>query len=142
MRHYCIAVAATLALVSPSQVLAQPAPEGGPSVVMRCRDCGVIQSVRETQRAREGAVSGVSNAGPIGLVINIPTGSGGGGEQPFVGAVGSREWQQLTTSTSYEFTVRMDDGAYRLAHKDGVSDLRVGERVRVLGDGIQRWTAP
>jgi outer membrane lipoprotein SlyB len=139
MRRCCLAIAAMLALAAPAQSPAQPAPEGGPSVVMRCRDCGVISSVREVQRPREGAVpAGASNAGPIGLVINIPTGSGGGGEQPFVGSVGSREWQKQTTSTSYEFTVRMDDGGYRLAQKDGPSDLQVGDRVRATGGQVQR----
>jgi hypothetical protein len=33
----------------------------------------------------------------------------------------------------------MDDGDFRLVSKDGVSDLQVGDRVRLEGNRIERW---
>ena len=53
--------------------------------------------------------------------------------------MGNREWQNRISTTRYEFTVRMDDGEFRVVNKDGVSDLRVGDRVRVDGGRIERF---
>ncbi len=131
------AMAALLLFAALPNAVAQPAPNGGPSIVMRCRDCGIIQSVREVQRQREGAVGG---AGPMGFVVYIPIGAGREKGESYVGSVGNREWQNIATSTSYEFTVRMDDGDFRLIRRDGPSDFQIGERVRVRGDRIERWT--
>jgi outer membrane lipoprotein SlyB len=143
--HFAAAAAAALlSLAALPQALAQPAgtipiPDGGVSVVMRCKQCGIINSVREIQQVREGATPGLGPDAPVGLVIYIPTGPGSRKGDSFAGSVGNREWQNRITSTRYEFTVRMDDGDYRLVQKDGVSDLRVGDRVRVEGGRIERW---
>ncbi len=142
MQRRCFAIAAMCFLAALPETLAQsavpPLPEGTSSVIIRCRDCGVIHSIREVQQQREGAASGVRGAGPVGLVIYIPTGPGRNRESSYVGAVGTREWQNLTTSTRYEFTVRMDNGDFRVAQKVGVSDLQVGDRVRLIGGSIER----
>ncbi len=138
------AAAALLSLAALPQALAQPAgttpiPDGGVSVVMRCKECGVINSVREIQRPREGATPGLSPNEPIGLVIYIPMGPGRNKADSFAGSVGNREWQNRINSTRYEFTVRMDDGDYRLAQKDGASNLQIGDRVKLNGGRIERW---
>jgi hypothetical protein len=138
------AAAALLSLAALPQVLAQPAgttpvPDGGVSVVMRCRDCGVINSIREVQQPREGATPGLGPNSPIGLVIYIPMGPGRDKADSFAGSVGNREWQNRINSTRYEYTVRMYNGDFRLVQKDGVSDLQVGDRVRVDGGRIERW---
>lgn len=141
MRFRHFAAAAVLALAALPQAFAQSAPTPVPdSIIMRCRDCGVIHSVREVQRAREGAPATVGGGAPIGFVLYIPTGPGASRGDAYVGSVGTREWQNLTTSTSYEYTVRMDDGDFRLVQRQGVSDLQVGERVRVTDGRIERWS--
>ena len=106
---------------------------------MRCKQCGVINSIREVQQRREGATPGLGPDSPVGLVIYIPIGPGANKADSFAGSVGNREWQDRIVSTRFEYTVRMDDGDYRLVQKDGVSDLRVGDRVRVDGARIERW---
>ena len=153
MPHRSIAAAAALAA---AQALAQPAttplPDGNVSVVMRCRDCGVIHSVREVQRQRDAAPSNASsgqaadtapaNVGggqPVGFVVYIPMGPGRDRDNSYVGSVGTREWQNRTTSTSYEYTIRMDDGEFRTGQRIGVSDLQVGDRVRLVDGRIERW---
>jgi outer membrane lipoprotein SlyB len=143
VRRYATA-AALLALAVLPEVLAQPAgtspvPDGGASVVMRCRECGVINSVREIQQARDGVTPGHGADAPIGLVIYIPVGAGSSRSDSFAGSGGNREWQTRINTTRYEFTVRMDDGDYRLVQKNGVSDLRVGDRVKLDGPRIERW---
>jgi outer membrane lipoprotein SlyB len=138
------AIAAMLTLAAAAQVLAQPAgtrpvPDGSSSVVMRCKQCGVVNSIREIQRAREGATPGLGPDSPVGLVIYIPMGPGREKADSFAGSVGNREWQNRINSTRYEFTVRMDDGDFRVVEKDGISDLQVGDRVRLDRGGIERW---
>lgn len=106
---------------------------------MRCQDCGVINAVREIQQSRQPTSTGVGAEAPIGLVIYIPFGRGSHPNDTYAGSVGSREWQQRIYSTRYEFTVGMDNGDFRLVEKDGVSDLQVGDRVRLTGGQLQRW---
>ena len=136
-----LVAAAILSLAALPQVLAQPAgtTQVPDSVVMRCKQCGTNNAVREVQQAREGATPGLGPDAPVGLVIYIPMGPGRGRADSFAGSVGNREWQNRINSTRYEFTVRMDDGDFRLVQKDGVSDLRVGDRVRLDGERIERW---
>ena len=76
---------------------------------------------------------------PIGLIWYIPVGKGVK-EEAYVGSVGNREWQERTQNTRYEFTVRMDNGNYQFAQKQGVSDLSVGERVKMSRGQIERWS--
>jgi outer membrane lipoprotein SlyB len=135
--------AVVCALAVPYHAVAQPTtipvPDGGVSVVMRCKDCGVVNSIREIQQPRQGGLPNLPSESPIGLVMYIPLGRGAKETGTYAGSVGSREWQQRTISTRYEFTVRMDDGDYRSAQKDGVSDLQVGDRVRLSDGKIERW---
>jgi outer membrane lipoprotein SlyB len=137
MRTALAAIALMMAVLpAPAPALAQGAGEGGPSIVMRCQNCGIIESVREAQQRREGVTGGAAR---MGFVVYIPVGQGHEQGNPYVGSVGSKEWQNMVTATSYEFTVRMDDGQYQVVQREGVSDLRVGERVRVSAGHIQRW---
>ena len=113
-----VAAFAICSLAALHQVVAQPAatpvPDSGSSVVMRCKDCGVINSIREIQRPRQETPAGAPSGSLVGLVIYIPVGRGANDADSYAGSVGSREWQQRTSSTRYEFTVRMDDGDFRL----------------------------
>jgi outer membrane lipoprotein SlyB len=123
-------------------VLAQPAatpvPDSGISLVMQCKDCGVINSIREIQQPRQPTPSSEAFGSLVGLVVYIPVGRGAKETGSYAGAVGSREWQRRTGSTRYEFTVRMDDGDFRSVQRDGMSDLQVGDRVRLSGAQIER----
>ncbi|MGH8771842.1 MAG: hypothetical protein ACREV2_11790 [Burkholderiales bacterium] len=143
MARQFAAVAAMVLVAAAYRVAGQPAttpaPDGGVSVVMSCRECGTINSIREIQEAHRIAPAGAASESPVGLVIYIPLGRPADGKDAYIGPVGSSEWQSRTTSIRYEFTVRMDDGNYRMVQKDGISDLRVGDRVVVSGGHIERW---
>jgi len=142
MARQFVAAVAICSLAALHYAVAQPAatpvPDSGSSVVMRCKDCGVINSIREIQQPRQVTPAGVASGALVGLVVYIPLGRGANETGSYAGAVGSREWQQRTTSTRYEITVRMDDGDFRLVQKDGTSDLRLGDRVRLSGGQIER----
>jgi outer membrane lipoprotein SlyB len=69
----------------------------------------------------------------------IPLGRKSGNDDAFVGSVGSRQWQERTTTTRYEFIVRMEDGNYRTVPRQGVSDFSVGDRVRMAQGQIVHW---
>jgi outer membrane lipoprotein SlyB len=143
MTRLFVATVAICSLATVHQVVAQPAatlvPDSDISVVMRCKDCGIINSIREIQQPRQGTPPGVASGSPVGLVLYIPLGRGASETGSYAGPVGSREWQQRTIITHYEFTVRMDDGDFRLVYKDGTSDLRLGDRVRLSRGQIERW---
>ena len=137
------AVVAILSIAVTYQVDAQrstePVRDAGVSVVMRCQDCGSIQSIREVQEARAVSPPGTDSASPVGLVMYIPLGRKTGTQNAFVGSVGSRQWQERTANARYEFIVRMDDGNYRTVSRQGVSDFTVGDRVKVNQLQIEHW---
>lgn len=123
-----------------AQRSAAPVRDAGVSAVIRCQDCATIESIREVQEARAVSPLGTASASPIGLVMYIPLGRKTGTDDAYVGSVGSRQWQERTANTRYEFTVRMDDGTYRLVPRQGVSDFGVGDRVKLTQSQIEHST--
>ena len=110
---------------------------GGP-----CPSCGVVLSIRQTTVERRENVptqlrgDGVpGSAGPrdynlVGAVIVLPFSSS---EKSYVGGVGTEEMKRRFRDTTYEITVKLDDGSLvRLVRDDGPR-YRVGDRVRVRG---------
>src|SRR3954453_18506329 len=105
MPRQMAALVAALSIAASGKVDGQrstePVRDPGVSVVMRCQDCGTIQSVREVQEARSPSRPGTSSESPIGLVMYIPLGRKTGTDTTYVGSVGSREWQARSVSTRY-----------------------------------------
>jgi hypothetical protein len=135
VRRQLATVIAVLSIAAAYSVGAQqttaPAPDAGTSVVMRCQNCGTVQSIREALQARPASPDDLASGSSVGLVMSVPLGRKPSPERSFVGSVGSRQWQERTSSTRYEFIVRMDDGSYRTVSRQGISDFRVGDRVQV-----------
>jgi len=117
-----------------------PMPDANVSVVMRCQDCGSIESIREIHDGRTLSTAGAASASPVGLVMYIPLGRKTETDKAYVGSAGSREWQERTANTRYEFSVRMDNGSYRLIPRQGVSDFVVGDRVKVSQTQFEHTT--
>jgi hypothetical protein len=107
----------------------------------KCENCAVIRSIREIERTRPAPTLQGYIASPqyrdtrtyseprVGPVVGFTFGPQRGGV--FFGAAGSPEMQALKQN-SYEVVVRFDDGRYALYEQDDVSDLRVGDKVRVI----------
>lgn len=70
----------------------------------------------------------------VGAVIYLPLGNDPT-ERPFVGGVGTPEMRERFRETTYEISVRLDDGSLRFLQRyDGIR-YRVGDRVRLPGAG-------
>ena len=111
-----------------------------------CTDCGRILSIREIHTERRPQVPQALQAttpgpavGPgennlVGAVIYLPTGTDSS-QRPFVGGVGTPVMRERFQQTSYEISVRLDDGSLRFLQRHDGSRFRVGDRVRLPGAG-------
>jgi hypothetical protein len=108
-----------------------------------CNKCGVIRSIREVQVARPIPVPEAFRTNPggglgsdvyVGAVVALPLAEKG--EQagrPFVGGVGTPEMRERFSESTYEITIRLDEGGFtQVTRRDGAS-YRIGDRVRVSG---------
>ena len=113
-----------------------------------CLKCGVVRSIREVQVGRPVPVPEAfrSNQGGEGLGSDIYVGAvvvlplSENKEQPgkpFVGGVGTPEMRARFSESTYEITIRLDEGGYtQVTRRDGGS-YRVGDRVRVSGTQLE-----
>lgn len=103
------------------------------SVVMRpkCADCGVVSSIRVVKKELPPAPSADSR--PSGLVASVPFGGG----KPDIGSSSKQQGghDAVVTSQTWEVSVRLDDGRYRLAILTEEPELRVGDKVRFDAKG-------
>ena len=111
----------------------------------RCDACGRILSIREKHIERRPAVpnalssanvggsAGVAQPNLVGAVIYLPLGDTG--DRPFVGGVGTPEMRERFRETTYEITVRLDDGTMRFIERTDGTRYQIGDRVRVAGPG-------
>jgi len=129
----------------------QPKPQTGAVAATTCRDCGVVRSIKEIRTERKASPQNTYVSSPqylqsrpfdqqplVGPVISFSWG-GGNPTQTRVGAAGSPEMQQRFIDISYEITVRFDDGRYGIIEQPDASDLRVGDRVKVIKGLVQLW---
>jgi outer membrane lipoprotein SlyB len=152
VRAAVLAIALSVALVAWAQTIripdfrqAPPAP-----VTFRagevCTDCGRILAIREIQVERRpqvpqalqsnvpGPTTGPGQNNMVGAVIYLPLGSGQG-DRPFVGGVGTPEMRERFQETTYEISVRLDDGSLRFLQRPDGTRYRVGDKVRLPGAG-------
>ncbi len=120
-----------------------PPPAPAPRVGAVCDTCGVIRSIREIQSQRPVAVPGAFQNDPgehggaggtirVGAVVALPMGEGAN-DQAFVGGVGTPEMRARFSQSTYEITIRLDNGASTVAQRRDGANFRVGDRVRVRG---------
>ena len=107
-----------------------------------CRDCGVIESVREISEPGKGSgVGGVSGA-VVGGVLGHQVGNGRGNDLATVaGAIGgafagNAIEKRVNATKSYEVIVRFEGGSSRTFNLAS-STWRSGDRVRVVDDVIR-----
>jgi len=145
-------VAGGLAAAAPAQYripdLKPPPPRIAPAPPPgeKCESCARIAAIREVTTtgnvpaATVAPVPGGRDApgdprqqNPIGAVIYLPLG-GARGDRPYVGGVGTPEMYARLRETTYELTLRMEDGTLRTVRRpDGGAAFGVGDRVRWLG---------
>ena len=117
----------------------------------RCEDCGRITSIRERQIDRRPAVpaslrapevaggSGVVQPTLVGAVVYLPLGNESS-DRPFVGGVGTPEMRERFRESTYEISVRLDDGAMRFLQRSDGTRFQIGDRVRIAGTDLELVT--
>jgi hypothetical protein len=98
----------------------------------KCADCGVVTSVRVVKKELPPADS--TDSQPSGLVASIPFGGG----KAQIGSSSKHEGKDsVITSETWQVTVRLDDGRYRLAILNQKPDpeLREGDKVKFDANG-------
>lgn len=128
------------ASAKPAPAAAAPAvAKSRPAVV--CRTCGIVESVRAIERKGEGSGIGAVAGGVLGAVVGNQMGKGDGRRAMTVlGAVGGglagHEVEKRTKSTTtYQVSVRMDDGTRRTFEQ--AQAPQAGERVVVEGGRLK-----
>ena len=110
-----------------------------------CGECGRVVSIREIATERtaavpatfQGAARGPVQHNLVGAVVYLPL-SSASSDRPFVGGVGTPEMRERFGNTTYELTLRMDDGSVRFVQRGDAWRYRVGDRVRAAGaDGLE-----
>jgi outer membrane lipoprotein SlyB len=124
----------------PVQVAAAPV-AAAPAAAVRCIDCGVIESSRQITAKGEGSGLGVAGGAIVGGLLGNQVGDGRGQQiATVVGAVGggiagNEIEKRVKASTSYEVTVRLDNGSSRMIQQATAPAWKTGERVRIV-DGV------
>lgn len=112
-----------------------------------CQKCGAIRSIREVQVGRPIPVPEAFRTNPrdtapgsdiyVGAVVALPLGEGKEQQKPFVGGVGTPEMRERFSESTYEITIRLDEGGFtQVTRRDGAS-YRIGDRVRVQGTQLE-----
>ena len=107
-----------------------------------CRDCGVVQSVREIKQQGEGTGAGAVVGGVVGGVLGHQVGGGRGKDvATAVGVVGGavaghQVEKHARATTSYQVEVHMDDGTVRKLTTQSPPSVAVGTKVRVNGNQL------
>jgi outer membrane lipoprotein SlyB len=112
-----------------------------------CANCGSIRSIREIQSTRPIPVPQAIHNDPIdrgmgsdiriGAVVALPMGEG---SKPYVGGVGTPEMRERFAETTYDITIRLDNGAFTNVQRADGGRYQVGDRVRVKGTQMELIT--
>lgn len=115
-------------------------------------DFGVIETIELVRGSNGGAGNndigaGTLIGGVVGGVLGNQVGAGSGKDVATVaGVVGGamvgheieKNNRQQDTRDAYRVRVRLDNGRYQTVTRQSVTDLRIGDRVRVENDHISR----
>ena len=117
-----------------------PAPVAAVAVV--CKDCGVVEAVREVKVEGKGSGAGAVAGGLVGAVIGNQIGNGGGRDVARVlgAAGGAYAGHQIEKSAKegkrYEVSVRFEDGTSRSFSSDTPPVWQNGDRVRLQNGAL------
>lgn len=128
-----VALAALMALVFVAALAAiagwlaialrQPLPSGPLAAVPECRICGVVEEVRELERAAA-AQQALHGDQSESIVI-------------LIAALGGGAARRVALPRTYETAVRFEDGSLRLLRDGRAPQWKRGDRVRVLRGRVE-----
>jgi outer membrane lipoprotein SlyB len=111
--------------------------------IARCAECGVVESVQESEHHGEGSGLGAVGGAVVGGLLGHQVGSGNGNTAATVigavgGVVAGNEIEKRVKSTkNYATTVRLDNGSSRVINTATAPTWRAGDKVKIVNDAIQ-----
>ncbi len=140
-----IALCATLASFDSAAQTQLPQVPGGVAVTrVVCRECGVVENIREVEKKGESSgIAGAAVGGVVGGLLGHQIGKGRGKDVATVAGVvggavaGNQIEKRMASSKGYETSVRFDDGRLEVLSHEAAPSWRVGNRVRLVGGNLQ-----
>lgn len=133
------AAAAPAAKSQPLKVTSAPATKARAA----CRDCAVVESIREREKEGEANGVGAVTGGVLGGVVGHQVGNGRGRDvMTVVGAVGGavaghQIEKTMKKSRMYDITVRLEDGTTRVLSQESAPEWRPGDHVRLVNGELR-----
>jgi outer membrane lipoprotein SlyB len=107
---------------------------------------GTVDSVQLVRAGGGTSGAGAVTGGLVGALLGNQVGSGSGRTAATVaGAVGGAlvgnqvESNRNQPHDTYQISVRMDNGDYRVFQQDDIADIRTGSRVRLVDGRLYRY---
>ena len=134
-----------VAKAEPPQQVAQAVvpPPPPPVVAATCRECAVIEEVREVEKAGEASGGGAVAGAVVGGVLGHQVGSGRGKDVATVigaiggGVAGHQIEKNVRKTKEYQITVRYEDGTKGLFTQDNPPSWRPGDKVKIIDGAIR-----
>jgi len=127
----------------PHAVVQAVVPPPPPVVAAICRECAVIEEVREVEKAGTGSGAGAVGGAVVGGVIGHQVGSGRGKDVATVlGAIGgafagNQVEKNVKKTIEYQIVVRYEDGTKGLFTQATPPSWRTGDKVKIINGVIQ-----
>jgi len=118
-------------------------PPPPPRVAAICRECAVIEDVREVEVAGQASGAGAVGGAVVGGVIGHQVGGGRGKDVATVlgalggGLAGNQIEKNAKKTKEYQIFVRYEDGTKGMFTQPTPPSWRIGDKVKVINGAIQ-----
>jgi outer membrane lipoprotein SlyB len=108
-----------------------------------CASCGVVQSVREVEKAGEGTGIGAVGGAVVGGVVGNQFGGGSGKKILTVagavggGVAGHQIEKKVRATKSYEISVRFENGTTQVFSEANPPSWKSGDKVKLIDGKLQ-----
>jgi outer membrane lipoprotein SlyB len=134
-----------VAKAEPPQQVAQAVvpPPPPPVVAATCRECAVIEEVREIEKAGQASGVGAVGGAVVGGVLGHQVGGGRGKDLATVvgaiggGVAGHQIEKNVKKTKEYQITVRYEDGSKGLFTQESPPSWRPGDKVKIIDGAIR-----
>jgi len=127
----------------PQPVVQDVVPPPPPVVAATCRECAVIEEVREIEKAGQASGGGAVAGAVVGGVLGHQVGGGRGKDVATVlgaiggGVAGHQIEKNVKKTREYQIVVRYEDGTKGLFTQDTLPNWRPGDKVKIINGAIR-----
>ena len=127
----------------PQPVVQDVVPPPPPVVAAVCRECAVIEAVREVEKAGQASGGGAVAGAVVGGVLGHQVGGGRGKDVATVlgaiggGVAGHQIEKNVKTTKEYQIVVRYEDGTQGLFTQSTPPSWRPGDKVKIIDGAIR-----